>query len=212
MLCTVKSHELLYPWNEKKPGVQHRCKMPTYPYKSFMTGMFVIPGEYFEEVTGVSEEIHSSSYIYFWFEEFFNFFINIWLPMIVMSYNKIPWNMKWCVGSGDAFQIGMVKYYNKLSQHHNLPKVNMPSRAYNIFVNHWRWILSKTYSHLGWWNDKTFIPYVSFDPNMHNNQSYSELSFTLTERKEDEIVYVQNIGIVSLLIIFTHSGLNWFLQ
>ncbi len=193
---------MFYRWSENKPAVQHGCQPA--PMELLLLGCLRYLGrgwsfDDLEEVTGISEETH---------RKFLHLFL-IWgssyfFDKYVIAYDgdELQQNSKeyemagfaGCVGSGDATHIGMLKCYYKLSQYHNSPKLNMPSRTYNIFVNHRRRILSTTSGHPGQWNDKTLIFYDSFATEMRNGQRCAELSFTLNEKKGDVIVSVNYIG------------------
>jgi len=54
-----------------------------------------------------------------------------------------------CIGSQDATHVGMLRCQYRLKQYHDSFKLPMPSRTYNITVNHRRRILSSTRGHPG---------------------------------------------------------------
>lgn len=73
-----------------------------------------------------------------------------------------------CVGSQDATHVGMLKCSYHLKQYHDSFKLNMPSRTYNLTVNHRRRIIYTTCGHPGRWNDKTIQLYDKFAMDLFN--------------------------------------------
>jgi hypothetical protein len=87
-----------------------------------------------------------------------------------------------CLGSQDATHIGMHRCQYRLRQYHNSYKLPMPTRTYNLTVNHRRRILSSTRGHPGRWNDKTLVLYDSLSTDLRDGKRYSDIEFELLER------------------------------
>ena len=116
-----------------------------------------------EEQTSISEETHRRFlhvYLQWGATELFDKYV--YLPasteeaaLCGREYGLAGFNG--CIGSGDATHIGMLKCFYKLKNHHDSFKLNMPTRTYNMTVNHRRRVLSTTQGHPGRWSDKTLI-------------------------------------------------------
>lgn len=75
-----------------------------------------------------------------------------------------------CKGLGVATHVGMLWCKCKQAQYHNSPKLDMPSRTYDMLVNHSRKIQSTTSDHKGHWNNCSLIKYDDFHIEMKNGQ------------------------------------------
>ena len=58
----------------------------------------------------------------------------------------------------------------------------MPSRTYNITVNHRRRILSSTRGHPGRWNDKSVVLYDDLACGLREGKLYNDIEFQLLEQ------------------------------
>jgi hypothetical protein len=87
-----------------------------------------------------------------------------------------------CIGSQDATHIGMHRCHYRLRQYHNSYKLPMPTRTYNLTVNHRRRILSSTRGHPGRWNAKTRVQYDTLSTDLRDGRKYSDIEFELLER------------------------------
>jgi hypothetical protein len=90
-----------------------------------------------------------------------------------------------CVGSSDATHIGMERCSFWLAQAHSGPKLNMPSRTYNITTNHRRRILGTTTGHPARWNDKTLQLYDPLLKGLRDGSILSDVEFELFELDDD---------------------------
>ena len=59
-----------------------------------------------------------------------------------------------CIGSSDATHVGMLSCAAWAQVLNKGYKLNMPSRTYNMTVDHSRWILGSTLGHPATWNKK----------------------------------------------------------
>jgi hypothetical protein len=114
-----------------------------------------------EEATAISEETHRRFLHVFlqWGDSTF-FYEQVVMPNNKEEAKKHMGEMSQAgfhgsVGSSDATHVGMEKCSHWLAQAHSGPKLNMPSRTYNITTNHRRRILGTTTGHPARWNDKT---------------------------------------------------------
>jgi hypothetical protein len=115
----------------------------------------------FEEATFIHEEAH---------HQFFHIFIHLESTMLCDKYVVSPQTsaeskthmhelgiagLTGAAGSSDATHVGMEQCSYRL-------KLKMPSRTYNIMVNHHRRLLSSTCGHPAHWNDKTIVLFDAF--------------------------------------------------
>ena len=71
----------------------------------------------------------------------------------------------------------------------------MPSRTYNMTVNHRRQIISSTFGHPARWNDKTLQLYDSFVTGIQQGTKLDDVMFELVEADKDgNIVFVKYEG------------------
>jgi hypothetical protein len=114
-----------------------------------------------EEATAISEETH---------RQFLHVFIDYGSTVLFARYVITPTTAeeaaphmnemnqagyRGCCGSSDATHVMMEKCSHRLKQIHKGPKLSLPSRTYNMTVNHRRRILYTTTGHPARWNDKT---------------------------------------------------------
>ena len=159
----MKGHELFTRWSRYDAA----GSKPT-PIELLLLGALRYIGrgwtfDDLEEATCVNEETH---------RQFFHIFIQ-WastrLYEEMVTYPRV-WEeakrhmtefgragLHGSVGSTDATHIGMERCFYRLKNHHSGGKLSIPSRTYNLTVNHRRRILSSTRGHPGHWNDKTLV-------------------------------------------------------
>ena len=83
----------------------------------------------------------------------------------------------------------------------------MPSRTYNMTVNHRRQILSSTFGHPARWNDKTLQLYDSFVTGIQQGTKLDDVTFELVEADKDgNIVFVKYEG---AWLIVDNGYLRW---
>jgi hypothetical protein len=141
-----------------------------------------------EEATCISREVHRT---------FFHLFISWGSTSLFETYVITPRTndeakhhekemamagFNGAVGSSDATHVGMEKCSAWLSQAHSGPKLKLPSRTYNMTVNHRRRILSSTSGHPARWNDKTLQLYDEFMKGLYNGDILDEFEFCLFEK------------------------------
>lgn len=101
-----------------------------------------------------------------------------------------------CIASADATHVGMERCPFRLSNLHAGPKLKMPSRTYNIAVNHRRQILSSTPGHPARWNDKTIQLFDEFMLQVRNGDILTDVTFDLYERNGNgDIITVTYEGV-----------------
>ena len=97
-----------------------------------------------------------------------------------------------CVGSTDTMHVGMEQFSYRLAQIHWGGKLPMPSRTYNMTVNHRRQILSSTFGHPARWNDKMLQLYDSFVTGIHQGTKLDDVTFELVEADKDGNIVLSN--------------------
>ena len=151
-----------------------------------------------EENTSMSEETH---------RQFFHVFIQ-WgsttLYDMFVSYPKQKEEVKLhtnemevagfhgCIGSTDATHVSMARCPSSRSNENLGHKESLPSRSYNITVNHLRQILYTTAGHPARWNDKTLVLFDEFIMGVKNGVILTDYQFQLLEKNEDGIVQQPN--------------------
>lgn len=141
-----------------------------------------------EESTGINEETH---------RQFFHVFIKWGSCELYDAYVVLPRTsdefkeqsaeyesagMNGCVGSTDATHIAMEKCNSWLAQTHSGSKLSLPSRTYNVTVNHRRKVLSSTKGHPARWNDKTLQLHDQLLQKLIERRILDDNTFTLCER------------------------------
>ena len=140
-----------------------------------------------EEATAIHEETH---------RQFFHVFID-WGSSILFDEWVVPpqtqeelqshiveftmAGFNGCIGSVDGTHVAMERCSHWLWQSNKGFKLNMPSRTYNLTVNHRRKILSSTTGHPARWNDKTLQLFDEFLVSLQHNGSFDDNSFWLWE-------------------------------
>jgi hypothetical protein len=113
-----------------------------------------------------------------------------------------------CLGSQDATHIGMRRCQYRLRQYHNSYKLPMPTRTYNLTVNHRRRILSSTRGHPGRWNDKTLVLYDSLSTDLRDGRKYSDVEFELLER-DPHTNDIKTVRYTGVWLIVDNGYLSW---
>ena len=79
--------------------------------------------------------------------------------------------MKAC-GLYDATHVTMLRCPTTRSNKHMGSKANLPSRTYNIWVNHRCQILHTTRGHPAYWNDKTLAIFDTFVMQLRTRRNF----------------------------------------
>mmetsp|Transcript_5700 Transcript_5700/g.16054 ORF Transcript_5700/g.16054 Transcript_5700/m.16054 type:complete len:324 (-) Transcript_5700:26-997(-) len=87
-----------------------------------------------------------------------------------------------CCGSTDATHVSMERCSAWLTQANSGSKLSMPSRTYNVTVNHRRRIMSSTSGHPARWNDKTLQLFDNFLMDLNQGRILSDNDFVLYEK------------------------------
>lgn len=168
-----------------------------------------------EEQTGISEETH---------RQFFHVFIEWGSTTLYKEYVVIPSTttaaedcmhemnvagFHGCIGSSDATHVGLEKCSWRLTNLHDGHKLNMPSRTYNITVNHRRLILSSMKGHPARYNDKTVVWFDDLLVGIKQGDLLSDVVFYLFERdamSEDGVKKVEYKGV---WVMVDNGYLRW---
>ena len=153
-----------------------------------------------EEATGISIDV---------IRDFFHIFIMCGSTVLYEKHVTIPARttkpsefeelfasagFNGCIGSTDATNIPMLKCAIWAAINHKGHKLNVPSRTYNLTVNHCRQILGSTMGHPCAWNDKTVTLYDELVRGVKDGVLFSDYEFKLYEYDENnnviEVVYV----------------------
>jgi hypothetical protein len=170
-----------------------------------------------EEATAISEETH---------RQFFHVFITWGSEYLFKKYVSTPKekeealrNMQefceagfnGCAGSSDATHIGMEKCSHWMKQTHSGGKLPMPSRTYNITVNHRRWILSTTKGHPARWNDKTLQLFDEFLVGLNDGSILDDVEFELFEYddREGDDASVVSAKYTGVWVIVDNGYIHW---
>jgi hypothetical protein len=86
-------------------------------------------------------------------------------------------------------------------------KESLPSRTYNITVNHRRQILYTTRGHPARWNDKTLALFDELIMNVKNGKILSDYEFSLFENDEEENIQQQQYN--GCWILCDNGYQNW---
>ena len=101
-----------------------------------------------------------------------------------------------CIGSSDATHIAMLNCAAWAHVMHRGYKLSLPSRTYNMTVDHSRWILGSTMGHPATWNDKTLILYDELVCGVRDGNIHNDFEFMLYEKNEKgEVVEVCYQGV-----------------
>ena len=86
-----------------------------------------------------------------------------------------------CLGSTDGVHISWDKCHAQQKMLHT-GKEKYPTVAYNVTVNHRRWIMSVSRGFFGSYNDKTIVKYDPFINDIRNRRKYHDYKFDLKNR------------------------------
>ena len=112
-----------------------------------------------------------------------------------------------CIGSSDATHVGMLCCTSWAQILHKGFKLNIPSRTYNMTVDHTRKILGSTLGHPATWNDKTVILFDELVCKVRDRKIYKDFEFMLFERdKNNNIIEVPYKGVWFLV---DNGYLDW---
>jgi hypothetical protein len=194
-LNEVKDHHLFKSWSETSKSC---IGDPPSPIELLLLGTLRYLGrgwtlDDLEEQTNIAEETHRRflhTYITWGATELFERYVT--LPtktedIIESSSEYAKAGLPGCVGSQDATHVGMLRCKYLLKQYHDSFKLSMPSRTYNLTVNHRRRILNTTFGHPGRWNDKSIQLYDKLSMDLFSGNLYSDLSFTLYYEADGEV-------------------------
>lgn len=86
-----------------------------------------------------------------------------------------------CLGSTDGVHISWDRCHSQQKMLHT-GKEKYPTVAYNVTVNHRRWIMAASKGFYGSYNDKTIVKYDTFITDIRNGKQYSDYKFDLRKR------------------------------
>ena len=169
-----------------------------------------------EEATAIHEETH---------RQFFHVFIE-WGSSVLFDEWVVPpetnedlvehtaefsmAGFNGCIGSVDATHVSMERCSHWLWQSNKGFKLNMPSRTYNITVNHRRRILSSTTGHPARWNDKTLQLFDEFLVALQHQGALDDNVFWLWEHETaDESTPPKMISYKGAWLMCDNGYLNW---
>ena len=90
-----------------------------------------------------------------------------------------------CIGSTDATHVPMLKCPAWASNMNKGFKLNLPSRTYNVKVDHSRRIICSTTGHPATWNDKTLVLYDPLLTKVKDREVHNNYEFMLYENDEN---------------------------
>jgi hypothetical protein len=166
-----------------------------------------------EESTAITEETH---------REFFHVLIEWGQTFLFDRYVVFPANAEeaethmhemklagfdGAVGSTEATHIGMEWCSYRVTNIHSGAKLPMPSRTYNMTVNHRRQILSTTRGRPARWNDKTLVLFDEFATYMYEGYVLSEVEFDLFEYDEDG--KIKSVRYKGVWLMVDNGYLRW---
>ena len=186
----VKNHPLFKKWSDTATDCTGK---KSSPIELLLLGVLRYLGrgwtlDDLEEATAISKESHRRFlHVYLHWGSTYFYEKYVWLPsssseIADSSYEFFIAGLAGCIGSQDATHVGMNKCHYKLKQFHDSFKLPMPSRTYNMTVNHRRRILSTTHGSPGRWNDKTLQLYDELSTKLRSGECYGDLKFFLWER------------------------------
>ena len=112
-----------------------------------------------------------------------------------------------CIGSTDATHIGMLNCAAWAHIIHKGFKLNIPSRTYNMTVNHCHQILGSTLGHPVTWNDKTLILFDELVSNVNDGNIPNDDEFMLFEHDKDGNIV--EVGYKGVWFIVDNAYLSW---
>ena len=169
-----------------------------------------------EEATAIHEETH---------RQFFHVFIE-WGSSVLFDECVVPpetnedlvehtaefsmAGFNGCIGSVDATHVSMERCSHWLWQSNKGFKLNMPSRTYNITVNHRRRIISSTTGHPARWNDKTLQLFDEFLVALQHQGALDDNVFWLWEHETaDESTPPKMISYKGAWLMCDNGYLHW---
>ena len=86
-----------------------------------------------------------------------------------------------CLGSTDGVHVSWDRCHAQQKMLHT-GKEKYPTVAYNVTVNHRRWIMAVSRGFFGSYNDKTIVKYDPFISDIHKGKKYQNYKFDLRKR------------------------------
>ena len=151
-----------------------------------------------EENTSISQETH---------RQFFHVFITWGSSTLYDLYVSYPTEKEdvnyhaqemeqagfhGCIASTDATHVTMNRCPISRSNEHMGHKEGLPSRSYNISVNHRRRILHTTRGHPARWNNKTLATFDEFIMKIKNGIILSDYHYSLFEKDEEDNIVTKS--------------------
>lgn len=93
-----------------------------------------------------------------------------------------------CLGSTDGVHISWDRCHSQQKMLHT-GKEKYPTIAYNVTVNHRRYIMAGSKGFYGSYNDKTIVKYDTFISGIHKGKKYHDYKFNL-RRKDGSLVEI----------------------
>ena len=168
-----------------------------------------------EEATAIHEETH---------RQFFHVFID-WGSSVLFDEWVLPpqtaedlqdhtaefsmAGFNGCIGSIDTTHVSMERCSHWLWQSNKGFKLNMPSRTYNIAVNHRRKIISSTTGHPARWNDKTLQLFDEFLVALQHHGALDDNTFWLFEYDSPEETSQSMITYKGAWLMCDNGYLHW---
>ena len=151
-----------------------------------------------QENTSISEETHRRFFHKFiqWgssvlYEKYVSHPIEAGEEFNLHSKEMESCGLHGCIASTDATHVTMNKCPSVCSNEHTGFKESLPSRTYNISVNHRRQILHTTRGHPARWNDKTLARFDTFVMSIKNGSILQDNIFCLLETDENGVIVEQ---------------------
>ena len=191
----VEKAKELFPDFEKKDG----CGRQVAPIELKVLGVLRVLGrgvcfDDAAEGTNMNEETHR-----LFFHKFYHLFCRRYYP----EYCRGPIDdddlastmseyttagFAGCIGSTDGVHVSWDKCHAQQRQLHT-GKEKYPTVAWNVTVNHRRWIMAVSKGFYGSYNDNTIVKYDKFITDIHEKKKYQDVTFTLHKRNgEDSIL------------------------
>ena len=215
LLEMVKSHEMFSQW---RPSNRLAFGYAICPVELLLLGTLRYFGrgwtmDDLSEATAISEST---------FRRFIHVYITFGSTVLYDKYVGLPSSpseIRNCMaefataglhgafGSTDATHVGMRNCPYGYQNLHDSFKLDMPTRTYNVTVNHRRKILSSTRGHPGRWNDKTLILFDDLAMGIKNGKLYHDVQYKLFETDaNDEVKEVLYQGV---WLIVDNGYLRW---
>ena len=153
-----------------------------------------------EESTSISEEVHRvffHVFIYwgstFLYEQLVTHPITAGDELDFHCKEMNVCGLHGCIASTDATHVTMNRCPISRNNEHSGYKESLPSRTYNISVNHRRQILHSTRGHPARWNDKTIALFDNFIMDIKRGKILQDNVFFCLRKMNKEILYKKNI-------------------